>query len=277
MGTLMAFVLTGAAMNPARAFGPELVANDWGSDWWIWYVGPFAGGVIAAVLYELLYLRSPEPAGMAAEAQAGGPLEPDEPAVAGSPSCRDRRPTRPPRRPGGRRRTSRPELAQAASAFARLPARCCSHRALHDVDDRARRHGGHLHRLRAPLVVRLPARETPTFPARSGAGSTSLLCVVLFLLMMSHGRRLREGRRGGAAPRRRPRRTRARPLHRDHAGADGPTDENAVPAEYANGDAAAGKVVFTSKGCGACHTLAGGGRDRHGRPEPRRGEALTRR
>ena len=29
MGTLMAFVLTGAAMNPARAFGPELVADHW--------------------------------------------------------------------------------------------------------------------------------------------------------------------------------------------------------------------------------------------------------
>jgi len=81
MGTLMAFVLTGAAMNPARAFGPELVANDWGDNWWIWYVGPFAGGVIAAVLYELLYLRTPEAAGMAAQAEAGEPLEPDEPAV----------------------------------------------------------------------------------------------------------------------------------------------------------------------------------------------------
>ena len=80
MGTLTAFVLTGAAMNPARAFGPQLVANEW-NDWWIWYVGPFAGGVIAAVLYELLYLRSSEPAGMAAQAQAGEALEPAEPAV----------------------------------------------------------------------------------------------------------------------------------------------------------------------------------------------------
>ena len=84
MGTLMAYLLTGAAMNPARAFGPELVANHWGDDWWIWYVGPFAGGVIAAVLYELLYLRSPEPAGMAAQAEYGEPLEPDEPGVADS-------------------------------------------------------------------------------------------------------------------------------------------------------------------------------------------------
>jgi aquaporin Z len=52
--------LTGAAMNPARAFGPQLVRNDW-SDAWVWYVGPLAGGVIAAVLYELLYLRPTQP------------------------------------------------------------------------------------------------------------------------------------------------------------------------------------------------------------------------
>jgi aquaporin Z len=83
MGTLMAFLLTGAAMNPARAFGPQLVANDWGDNWWIWYVGPLAGGVIAAVLYELLYLRSPEPVGMVEQAEAGGPLEPDEPGIVG--------------------------------------------------------------------------------------------------------------------------------------------------------------------------------------------------
>jgi aquaporin Z len=83
MGTLMGLVLTGAALNPARAFGPELVANEW-KHWWIWQVGPFAGGVIAAVLYELLYLRAPAPVGMAAQAQWGGPIEPDEPAIAGS-------------------------------------------------------------------------------------------------------------------------------------------------------------------------------------------------
>jgi len=57
---LMAGVLTGGAMNPARAFGPQLVGNHW-SHFWIWYVGPLAGGVIAASIYELLYLRPGEP------------------------------------------------------------------------------------------------------------------------------------------------------------------------------------------------------------------------
>jgi aquaporin TIP len=48
---------TGAAMNPARAFGPQLVGNHW-SNGWVWYVGPIVGGAIAALLYEFLYLPS---------------------------------------------------------------------------------------------------------------------------------------------------------------------------------------------------------------------------
>jgi aquaporin TIP len=47
---------TGAAMNPARAFGPQLVGNHW-TNGWVWYAGPALGAVAAAVLYELLYLR----------------------------------------------------------------------------------------------------------------------------------------------------------------------------------------------------------------------------
>jgi aquaporin Z len=56
--------LTGAAMNPARAFGPELVSGTW-SDAWVWYIGPILGGGVAAIAYEWLYLRplGPEPVG----------------------------------------------------------------------------------------------------------------------------------------------------------------------------------------------------------------------
>jgi MIP family channel proteins len=61
MDVLMGGPLTGAAMNPARALGPELLSNSW-DNFWIWYIGPFAGAVIAAVAYELLYLRPVRPA-----------------------------------------------------------------------------------------------------------------------------------------------------------------------------------------------------------------------
>jgi aquaporin TIP len=62
---LMGYPLTGAIVNPARALGPQLVGNSW-TDWWIWYVGPFAGGAIAALLYDELYLRHLAPAPEAA-------------------------------------------------------------------------------------------------------------------------------------------------------------------------------------------------------------------
>ena len=60
MDVLMGGPMTGAAMNPARAFGPELLSGHW-SDAWVWYAGPFVGGVLAALAYEYLYLRSPRP------------------------------------------------------------------------------------------------------------------------------------------------------------------------------------------------------------------------
>jgi aquaporin TIP len=58
--------LTGAAMNPARALGPQLVGWHW-ADGWVWYVGPVGGAVVAALLYEWLYLRplAPLPVGPA--------------------------------------------------------------------------------------------------------------------------------------------------------------------------------------------------------------------
>jgi MIP family channel proteins len=51
---------TGAAMNPSRAFGPQLVGDHW-SNGWVWYVGPLLGGAVAALLYTFLFLRGAEP------------------------------------------------------------------------------------------------------------------------------------------------------------------------------------------------------------------------
>jgi len=56
LGTLVAYPLTGAALNPARFFGPALAATHWAHQG-IYYVGPLAGGFVAGLLYDTLYLK----------------------------------------------------------------------------------------------------------------------------------------------------------------------------------------------------------------------------
>jgi MIP family channel proteins len=48
---------TGGAMNPARAFGPALAAHEWTYQP-VYWIGPLAGGVAAAWLYDLIFRRS---------------------------------------------------------------------------------------------------------------------------------------------------------------------------------------------------------------------------
>ncbi len=51
--------LTGAAMNPARAFGPAAVSGEWVGHL-VYWIGPIAGALLAAFLWEYLLLpRTP--------------------------------------------------------------------------------------------------------------------------------------------------------------------------------------------------------------------------
>jgi MIP family channel proteins len=60
VGVLFGGPFTGAAINPARAFAPALAARYW-SNHGVYWVGPLLGGVIAAVIYDRLFLTEQSP------------------------------------------------------------------------------------------------------------------------------------------------------------------------------------------------------------------------
>jgi MIP family channel proteins len=55
MGILFGGPFTGAAINPARAFGPALIANFW-TNQYVYWLGPMGGGAAAALVYNMLFL-----------------------------------------------------------------------------------------------------------------------------------------------------------------------------------------------------------------------------
>ncbi len=57
--SLIGVPMTGASMNPARSFGPAVVANIW-SDHWIYWLGPLIGAAIAALIYQYVFLEREE-------------------------------------------------------------------------------------------------------------------------------------------------------------------------------------------------------------------------
>ena len=45
--------ISGASMNPARSFGPALIAGVW-QDQWVYLIAPVIGPVIAVLVYKLV-------------------------------------------------------------------------------------------------------------------------------------------------------------------------------------------------------------------------------
>jgi MIP family channel proteins len=78
MDILIGGTVSGAAMNPARWFGPAIVQQEW-SDLWIWWVGPVIGAIAAAVLYNDVIMggrtASTAPAARARVSDADGEIE----------------------------------------------------------------------------------------------------------------------------------------------------------------------------------------------------------
>ncbi len=56
MGVIVTGPLTGAAMNPARAFGPAVASGHW-AHWYVYWVGPLAGAITASLIYEKIFLE----------------------------------------------------------------------------------------------------------------------------------------------------------------------------------------------------------------------------
>lgn len=54
MDILAGGALTGAAMNPARAFGPALFSNFWEGHY-VYWIGPAIGGMLAALVYHRVF------------------------------------------------------------------------------------------------------------------------------------------------------------------------------------------------------------------------------
>jgi len=50
--------VTGASMNPARSFGPALVAWVWNAHW-VYWAGPIIGALAAAIFYRVVFRTEP--------------------------------------------------------------------------------------------------------------------------------------------------------------------------------------------------------------------------
>jgi MIP family channel proteins len=67
-GVMVIAPLTGAAFNPARAFGPAIASGEWENFLQTYVLGPVLGALVAALLYHFLFIAPKE--------RSAGGLEP---------------------------------------------------------------------------------------------------------------------------------------------------------------------------------------------------------
>jgi aquaporin related protein len=51
---MFSVTFTGASLNPARSFGPSVVARSFGKEHWIYWVGPLGGSLLSVAFYAWL-------------------------------------------------------------------------------------------------------------------------------------------------------------------------------------------------------------------------------
>jgi MIP family channel proteins len=61
VGMLAVGPISGAALNPARAFGPALASGQWSAQWIFW-AGPLLGGAVAGLICGRWLYPGPDPA-----------------------------------------------------------------------------------------------------------------------------------------------------------------------------------------------------------------------
>ncbi len=59
---LKGIYFTGAGINPARAFGPDVINRDFPKYHWIYWLGPVLGALLASATYHLFKLLGYETA-----------------------------------------------------------------------------------------------------------------------------------------------------------------------------------------------------------------------
>jgi aquaporin Z len=51
--------VSGTSTNPARSLGPAVIANEW-HGWWVYWLGPLIGTVLAVAVHRANVLRLPQ-------------------------------------------------------------------------------------------------------------------------------------------------------------------------------------------------------------------------